>query len=109
MRIARPVAAAVVVVEVVASVIVAVAVAAATPEPSSVAWSAACSARHPYRTAKSPGAARAFFIRRGLFYSVAGNLAQSALAASNFTYLSPPDVSRHISTSLPAGTGLAQV
>src|SRR5229473_394732 len=33
----------------------------------------------------------------------------SACPSISFTILSPPDVSRHISTSLPAGTGLAQV
>jgi hypothetical protein len=34
---------------------------------------------------------------------------QSAYPSISFTILSPPEVSRHISTSLPAGTGLAQV
>ena len=34
---------------------------------------------------------------------------QSALPSATFVNLSPPDVSRHISTSLPAGTALAQV
>jgi hypothetical protein len=33
----------------------------------------------------------------------------SACPSVSFTILSPPDVNRHISTSLPAGTGLAQV
>jgi len=33
----------------------------------------------------------------------------SAYPSISFTILSPPDVSRHISTSLPAGTGLEQV
>src|SRR5712675_2297396 len=36
-------------------------------------------------------------------------LVHSACPSISFTILSPPDVSRHISTSLPAGTGLAQV
>jgi hypothetical protein len=34
---------------------------------------------------------------------------QSADPSISFTILSPPEVSRHISTSLPAGTGLTQV
>jgi hypothetical protein len=34
---------------------------------------------------------------------------QSAYPSVSFTILSPPEVSRHISTSLPAGTGLAQM
>src|SRR6202171_1516431 len=33
----------------------------------------------------------------------------SACPSVSFTILSPPEGSRHISTSLPAGTGLAQV
>ena len=33
----------------------------------------------------------------------------SACPSVSFTILFPPEVSRHISTSLPAGTGLAQV
>ena len=36
-------------------------------------------------------------------------LVHSACPSVSFTILSPPDDSRHISTSLPAGTGLAQV
>jgi hypothetical protein len=36
-------------------------------------------------------------------------LVQSAFPAISFTILSPPEVTRHISTSLPAGTGLEQV
>src|SRR3982075_4720644 len=36
-------------------------------------------------------------------------LAHSAFPSVSVTILSPPEVSRHISTSLPAGTGLAQV
>src|SRR5712675_502644 len=36
-------------------------------------------------------------------------LVHSACPSISFTILSPPDDSRHISTSLPAGTGLAQV
>src|ERR1700682_758831 len=36
-------------------------------------------------------------------------LAHSACPSVSVTILSPPEGSRHISTSLPAGTGLAQV
>jgi hypothetical protein len=36
-------------------------------------------------------------------------LVQSAYPSVSFTILSPPEVKRHISTSLPAGTGLAQM
>src|SRR5258708_37064083 len=36
-------------------------------------------------------------------------LVHSACPSVSFTILSPPDDSRHISTSLPAGIGLAQV
>ena len=49
----------------------------------------------------------------GFFYALADPRraisAHSACPSVSFTILSPPEVSRHISTSLPAGTGLAQV
>jgi hypothetical protein len=46
----------------------------------------------------------------GLFsLSIRIYLVHSAYPSISFTILSPPEVSRHISTSLPAGTGLAQV
>src|ERR1700688_2279317 len=39
----------------------------------------------------------------------AASFVHSARPSVSFTILSPPEVNRHISTSLPAGTGLAQV
>ena len=50
-------------------------------------------------TRKKPGSPRAFSFRPIHFV-------HSACPSVSFTILSPPEVSRHISTSLPAGTGL---
>ena len=85
--------------------------------PSSAAWWAACWAARsdadrpirqrqcqPRNANQKPGSRRAFQfgIRCQCFL-------QSACPSVNLTSLSPPEVSRHISTSLPAGIGLAQV
>src|SRR5882757_8655042 len=50
-------------------------------------------------------------IAPGLLHSELGvdSLKQSARPSISLTNLSPPEVSRHISTSLPDGTALAQV
>src|SRR5712691_264515 len=55
------------------------------------------------RSSKKPGSSRAFS-SFALIY-----LVHSACPSVTFTILLPPEVSRHICTSLPAGTGLAQV
>jgi hypothetical protein len=53
---------------------------------------------------KSPAQAGLFSFRTSLIIQY---LAQSARLSVTFSGLSPPEVSRHISTSLPDGTGLA--
>jgi hypothetical protein len=52
---------------------------------------------------REPGSSRAFSSPARIY------LLHSAYPSISFTILSPPEVSRHISTSFPAGIGLAQV